>query len=376
LIFGLSYALDIAGKNNLSHSKSTAYLSVLVGREMGLAEEAIVELYYTALLHDIGMGITYEMKPHCIEGERMIKELPLSEEIAKSVYYHHEYDDGTGLFGLARQEIPQYAAIVSFTSDFDDLFGRHADVFDAKLYLYVCEWLDKNRYTYARKILEAFQELIKRETFLLDYFNHETKYTLSEKIMVNDDVYYEYDEIAKFANCFANIIDRRSPFTYTHSHGIAGLARKAAAYLGYDEETQNTMYLAGLLHDIGKLYVSPDILHKNGKLEQEERFEVNKHTYYTRKILEQIEGFEELTNFAANHHETPNGSGYPNHIAEDNLSELYKVMAVCDVYQALTEERPYRQGMKTAEAWGIIDGMVEKQQLDAELVGKLKEAFK
>jgi putative nucleotidyltransferase with HDIG domain len=375
LIFGLSYALDIAGKNNLSHSKSTAYLSVLVGREMGLAEEAIVELYYAALLHDIGMGITYEMKQHCLEGERMIKELPLSEEIARSIHYHHEYDDGTGLFGLVRDEIPQYSAIISFTSDFDDLFGKHADVFDAKLYLFVCEWLDKNRHTYDRRILEAFQSLIKRETFLLDYFNHETKYILAGKVMIDDDVYYEYDEIVKFANCFADIIDRRSPFTYTHSHGIAGLARRAAEYLGYDEEKQNTMYLAGLLHDIGKLYVSPDILHKNGKLEQEERFEINKHTYYTRKILEQIEGFEELVNFAANHHETPGGTGYPNHIAEDGLGELDRVMAVCDVYQALTEERPYRKGLEPEKAWGIIDEMVEKQQLDGVLVGKLKGVF-
>ena len=77
LIFGLSYALDIAGKDNLSHSKSTAYLSAMIGREIGLAHETISDLYYAALLHDIGLSNTYDVMQHCIDGANMLKELPL-----------------------------------------------------------------------------------------------------------------------------------------------------------------------------------------------------------------------------------------------------------------------------------------------------------
>ena len=375
LIFGLSYALDIAGKNNLSHSKSTAYLSVLIGKEIGLDKNNISELYYAALLHDIALSNTYNMLQHCIDGEEMLKKLPLPEGIAKSVLYHHEFYDGTGVFKLSGKDIPVSAHIICFSSAFDDRFGKLADKFDNNLFTEVHSWLDKNNKLFSNEIIEAFKILIKREYFLLDYFNHETKYTLSNKIEIDDKVTYCNEDIVKFAHCFADIIDQKSSFTFNHSHGIAELARKASKHLGYDTETQNKMYIAGLLHDIGKLNVSVDILHKNGKLTQEERFEINKHTYYTRKILEQIEGFEDIVNYAANHHEKLDGTGYPFQIPGEQLSELEKAMAICDIYQALTEERPYREKMPAEKVWSIIDDMAEKSHLDKTLVLKTKEIF-
>jgi len=377
LIFGLSYALDIAGRNNLSHSKSTAYLSVLIGREIGLNEDAVMELYYAALLHDIALSNTYDMIQHCIDGEKMLRKLPLSEEIAKSVRYHHEFYDGSGLFNLSGGDIPKGAQIICFASAFDDKFGHLADKFqfDRDLFLRVHSWFDMNRPLFSEDIAGAFEALIKREYFLLDYFNHETKYTLSDKIVVGDNIYYGYDDVVKFALCFADIIDQKSPFTFDHSHGIAKLARKAATHLRYDADTQNKMYIAGLLHDIGKLHISPDILHKNGKLTPEERFEINKHTYYTRKILEQIQGLEDIVEFAANHHEKMDGTGYPYRMSGDRLSELDKVMAICDVYQALTEERPYREKLAAERVWSIIDGMAERNHLDKSLVLKTKQIF-
>ena len=381
-IFGLSYALDIAGKNNLSHSKSTAYLSILIAREIGLPEDTVLDVYYAALLHDIGVSDEYvlgiqpstDMKKHCTIGEEMLKKLPLSEEIPVYVLYHHEYWNGSGQFGLSKENIPKGAQIICFASEFDDLFGK-ANRFNRDLFLKVQNWLDKNKMLFTEEIVGAFDNLIKREYFLLDYFNHETKYALSNKVIFKDNVNYGSEDIKKFAMCFADIIDQRSPFTFNHSTGIAKLARKAAAHLGYDEETQDKMYIGGLLHDIGKLHVSTDILHKNDKLTPEERFEINKHTYFTRKILEQIQGFEGIVNLAANHHEKLDGTGYPYRLKEEQLSEFDKVMAVCDVYQALTEERPYRAKLPPEKVWSIIDNMTENRHLDKQLVGKIKQVF-
>ena len=322
LIFGLSYALDIAGKNNLSHSKSTAYLSVLIGRKIGLDVNDIIELYYAALLHDIALSNTYNILQHCIDGEEMLRKLPLPESIAKSVHYHHEFYDGSGAFKLSGNNIPIGAQIICFSSAFDDRFGKAADNFDKNLFFEVNGWLDRNKKLFSDVITEAFACLIKHEFFLLDYFNHETKYMLSDKLVFDDDVTYCCDDLVKFAHCFADIIDQKSPFTSNHSHGIAELARKASAHLGYDIETQKKMYISGLLHDIGKLSVSVDILHKNGSLTPEERFEINKHTYFTRKILEQIEGFEDIVNYAANHHEKLDGTGYPYRMPGERLGEL------------------------------------------------------
>ena len=383
LIFGLSYALDIAGKNNLSHSKNTAYLSALISREIGLDEDTVMIIYYAALLHDIGIGCNEsdkqkvyanDMKPHCIRGSEMIKKLPFPEHLSKCILYHHENYDGSGPFGLMGEEIPQAAQIIWLADAFDDEFGRF-DNYDREMFLQIEDWLVKNSALFSEEVKHAFSSLIGREYFLLDYFNHETKYALSDKIVVNDDVYYPLADVEKFALCFADIIDQRSSFTYHHSTGIAALAKKAAAHLGYDEETQNKMYIAGLLHDVGKLHVSPDILHKNGPLMPEERFEINKHTYFTRKILEQIHGFEEIANYAANHHEKLDGTGYPYQRTEDQLGELDMVMAICDVYQALTEERPYREKLPAEKVWRIIDDMVAKKHLDETLVEKIRKIF-
>ena len=375
LIFGLSYALDIAGKNNLSHSKSTAYLSVMIGRKIGLDAEMIFDLYNAALLHDIGLSNTYDIEQHCIDGEIMLKELPLPECIAKDVYYHHENYDGSGVFGLLGDSIPIGAQIISFASTFDDLFGKLSDGYDRNLYMTVCGWLDTNRDLFSDVIVDAFINLMKCEYFLLDYFSLETIHALSDKIVACDNVCYDNDDVLKYANCFANIIDCRSPFTFSHSCGIAELARKAVSHLGYGDETQNIMYIAGLLHDIGKLHVSVDILHKKDKLTHDERFEINKHTYYTRKILEQISGFEDIVNCAANHHERINGTGYPYHMLGNRLSRLDKIMAICDVYQALTEERPYRDKLPPDRVWGIIDDMANNNHLDKALASKVSRIF-
>ena len=375
LIFGLSYALDIAGKNNLSHSKSTAYLSVLTARELGLAEDEILDIYYAALLHDIALSSKYNRLRHCIDSENMIQCLPMSAAVSEYVYYHHEYYDGSGVFGLSGGNIPIGAQLICLASDFDDFFGKRFDLFDRTLFLHINDWLNVNKSMFGPALIRAFENLIKRESFLLDYFNTETKYTFSSKLMVSDQTYYNYDDVIKFAHCFASIIDRSSPYTFNHSQGVANLAKKAAAYLKYSSQTQDKMYIAGLLHDIGKLHVSTDILHKNGALSPDERFEMNKHTYFTRKILEQVDGFEDIVNYAANHHEKVDGTGYPYRIGGNALCDLEKAMAICDVYQALSEPRPYRDSLPAEKVWSIIHDMAATGHLDKKLAAILKNAF-
>jgi len=381
LIFGLSYALDIACKRNLSHSKSTAYLSALISKEIGLEENTALDIYYAALLHDIGLDsesmleeYAIEMKRHCIMGEEMLKKLPLSEKIPRYVLYHHELYDGSGPLGLSGDQIPKGAQIICLASEFDDQFAT-ADKYNRNLFLKVCNWFAPKKVLFSEDIADAFLRLIRREYFLLDYFNHETKYVLSDKVGVSDDVYYHMEDVEKFAHCFADMIDQKSPFTFHHSTGIAERARQAVAYLGYDGATQDKMYIAGLLHDVGKLYIPTDILHKDGPLTLDERFEINKHAYFTRKILEQIQGFEEIVNFAANHHEKLDGTGYPCQIAGNQLNELERVMAICDVYQSLTEERPYRAKLSSDRAWSIIDEMTQTGHLDKPLSEKLRKLF-
>ena len=370
LIEGLSYALDAAEKSYFSHSKHVAYLSVLIANELHFEPEEIENLYYAALLHDIGASNTYLIEDHCIVGKEIVLTLPINPIIANYIHYHHEYYDGTGPFHLNGHDIPLSAQIICISDLFEKRFGSRTTL-NIDLLTEMKGWIKENRELFYPNITEHLLLLLEREYILLDYYSLEFNKILVQRVGALGKI-VGYEEIELFAQAFSKIIDNRSPFTYEHSRGIEELVSKITSMLGYNLDTQRKMRIAALLHDIGKLVVSKEVIEKPGSLNQEERFEINKHTYYTRWILEQIEGFEEITKYAANHHEKLNGRGYPLHLEASQLGELERIMAICDIYQALTEDRPYRVRMSEERVWFIIEDMVAKNELDQELSAKIK----
>ena len=113
-------------------------------------------------------------------------------------------------------------------------------------------------------------------------------------------------------------------------------------------------YRAGLLHDIGKLGVSNRILDKTGRLTADERLAVESHPVYTQEILGRVEAFGDFARLAALHHEKLDGSGYPWKLAADQLDLPAGILAVADIYEALTADRPYRPGMTPPAALAIL----------------------
>lgn len=374
LIEGLSYALDAAEKTYFSHSKHVAYLSVMIAKQMKLTAELQEDLYYAALMHDIGASNTYLLEDHCRIGRDIVSKLPVKKEIAQYIYYHHEFYNGTGPFQLKEDEIPLLAQIICISNTFELQFGRKV-LLNYETSINMKNWIHNDQELFHPEIVNALQNLIEKEYILLDNYMYEFSDILAKRIeTVGRNL--DFDEVELFANAFSKIIDNRSPFTYEHSKGIANLVKTITEQLNYEQEIQNKMYIAALLHDIGKLVISNDIIDKKDKLNDEERYEINKHTYYTRWILEQIDGFEDITDYAANHHEKLNGSGYPYHKDANQLGELERIMAICDIYQALTEDRPYRMRLSKEKVWSIISNMVRKNELDGNLVDKIKIILK
>ena len=149
-----------------------------------------------------------------------------------------------------------------------------------------------------------------------------------------------------------------------HSSGIAEKSLQMAKFYNWDEETQAKYYLAGALHDIGKLAVKTSVLEKPGKLTDEEFNHIKNHAQITWQVLHRIHGFEDITEWASNHHERLDGSGYPNGKTAKDLSFKDRLLACIDVYQALRENRPYRPGMTHERAMSIINDEVAKGKLD------------
>jgi HD-GYP domain-containing protein (c-di-GMP phosphodiesterase class II) len=156
------------------------------------------------------------------------------------------------------------------------------------------------------------------------------------------------------AYAFAGVIDAKSPWTYRHSDRTCMIVLGLAAALGADDDELSDLRRAALLHDVGKLAVSNRILDKPGRLTPGEFARIREHPVITRRVLERVPGFGPLAPVAAAHHERLDGSGYPQGLTGDQLTMPMRLLAVADVYEALTSERPYRAAMRSEEALAII----------------------
>ena len=185
-----------------------------------------------------------------------------------------------------------------------------------------------------------------------------------------------FTQIKAIADLFAHIVDYKSPFTSNHSIGVAEGAEKISRFMGFDEDICQKMYLAGALHDIGKVAIGNEILEKPEKLTDEEFKTMKHHAEYTYYILSGIDDFEEIRDWAALHHEKLNGKGYPFGKTADELNEQERIMACIDIYQTLTEDRPYKKGLSHEKACDILDDMEQKGFVDSDISNKIRECFK
>jgi HD-GYP domain-containing protein (c-di-GMP phosphodiesterase class II) len=164
------------------------------------------------------------------------------------------------------------------------------------------------------------------------------------------------ERLDDIARAFARVIDAKSPFTYLHSERVAELAVTIGRRLDFDEVELRDLRRAGLLHDIGKLGVSTLILDKPDRLTERERAEIRVHPAYTQRILERVTAFAGIVEIASSHHERLDGKGYHLGLPAERLSPMSRALAVADVYEALTADRPYRRGLPRNEAVAILRG--------------------
>ena len=183
------------------------------------------------------------------------------------------------------------------------------------------------------------------------------------------------NQLTDISSVFAAIIDKKSAFTCQHSSELALNTGKIASLYGFDAHKTERLRIAGLLHDLGKLVIPNYILDKPGKLSMEEYSIIKSHTYYTRLVLDKIDGIQDISDWASNHHETLRGTGYPDALNSSSLSLESRIIAVSDIYQALTEDRPYRSGMTIEKTFSIIDNMVAIGNIDGSVVKKFKDIF-
>ncbi len=164
-----------------------------------------------------------------------------------------------------------------------------------------------------------------------------------------------------FASALVATLDARDRYTAGHSAAVAVYSRDIAKRMGLSEEEQRLVHLCGLVHDIGKVGLSPGLLEKTGALTLEERRHMEQHPVIGERILSKVADYSDIARIVRHHHERVDGLGYPECLKGEEIPLLSRIIAVADAYNAMTSDRPYRDAMPSRVARLRLAQAVESQ---------------
>ncbi|MCI2062912.1 MAG: HD domain-containing protein [Eubacteriaceae bacterium] len=398
MLFSFSEAVDIIDRevtgSTTNHGKRVAYMTYKMGWAMHMDGKNLLDILACAVMHDSALSeyiseesdrgnklldsdgkLSMDMMDlgvHCRMGEKNIRLLPLETNVDGAVLYHHENADGSGPLGKKAAETPLIAQLIHIADNIDTMYGLGS--IDLVKFAKTVGWIGKNRdVMYSAASCDAFLEVMTFDTMSMmsDDRIDDSLHALVPAVRRD----YSNDELHNIARLFAEIVDYKSSFTRNHCIGIAEKAEVLGKYYGYDDDVASKLYLTGALHDIGKMIIDSDILEKPDKLTHEEFDSMKNHAWYTYEMMRKVGGFEEITPWAALHHEKLDGSGYPFGKTAKDLDRNSRIMCCLDIYQALTEARPYKKPYCHEDAMIIMMGLAVDGLLDRTIVNDIDSVF-
>jgi putative nucleotidyltransferase with HDIG domain len=412
VLSALSFVLDIVEGQPEGHIIRSCYLGLTIGERLGLTVEQRSALFYALLLKDSGCSSNasrmsalfdaddFEVKravktvnwtslPHaalyatrtvspegsswakakrlfnfavrgqetsrrliqirCERGAEITRLMGLPEETAQAIRNLDEHWDGSGHpDGLKREKIPLLARICGLAQTvevFYTSFGptRAEEVAKTRRK----KWFDP-------EIVDVFLAAAHTSEMWKSLARSDLAYEISRLEPPDLILTATPEHLDRIALAFAQIIDAKSPFTFRHSEGVAETAAAMSEYVGFDSTAVRDQRRAALLHDIGKLGISNRILDKDGPLTDREIAEVRKHPKLTYDVLSRVTPFKGIAEAAANHHAKLDGSGYHRGVTGESLDLPSRILAVADIYNALSRARPYRPAMPKEKALDIL----------------------
>ena len=164
----------------------------------------------------------------------------------------------------------------------------------------------------------------------------------------------DFDQFAML-NALVSAVDNKDRYTRRHSEDVMRYSLEIAREIGMGAEDQFHLQIAALLHDVGKIGVPDAVLRKPGKLNDDEFNAIKQHPVMGAIMVKAVPGFEYTLDAVRHHHERFDGRGYPDRLAGDSIPFTARLMAVADAYSAMTTDRPYRKGMPSQKALGILE---------------------
>ena len=396
----LSFALDAVEKEvtgaKEGHGKRVAWLTYCLSRGLNLSDGERADLIACAILHDNAIAeysrdmqdLKYrgihsqkfdkykeisEIKGiHALMGEENIQSLPFYADVRGVISQHHENADGSGPLHKREAEIDFRAELIHL-ADWFDLRSSLMRMDDSRFERMRQEVRKNCGRIFSHRVVAQMDDCLSFDD-ILALQEEGTAGVLQKNVPAYRNQFND-SEIEGIAEFFSGIVDVKSSFTKDHSLGVALKAKTMAEHYHFPHDKMMRFYFAGAMHDIGKMIISNDILEKPGKLDADEFQNMQNHAVWTYRILSQIDGLADITEWAANHHEKLDGTGYPRSLRADQLTLEDRLMACIDIYQALTELRPYKEGLSHATTMRIMRSMVSDGKIDADITEEIDKVF-
>jgi putative nucleotidyltransferase with HDIG domain len=365
VISALSYALDLTEGVVPGHALRSCLLGMRIATELNLGEQQTSSLYFALLLKDLGCCSN---TGRIAGSARIMSKLGLGRATVQAVHSLGERWDGKGHpDALKGEQIPLLSRICAVAQYLDVCSGKCGV---AKAITMLAErsgtWFDP-------ELVRLALSLYRRGDLWRDclpFVSQEDSRRAVLDLDAGRQHTLESGRVDQICEAFAEVVDAKSPFTFRHSLGVADTAYEIARQMGLASDRVQLVRRAALLHDIGKLSLSNSILDKTTHLSETEWEAVYRHPRLTRQILERVRAFQEMAIIAGEHHEKLDGSGYPNRLMATDLSLESRIVAVADVYGALSEDRPYRMGLGSEQIVSILAKLAPRK-LDGDCVDAL-----
>jgi HD-GYP domain-containing protein (c-di-GMP phosphodiesterase class II) len=409
LIASLSYALDITEGQPPGHCVRACWIGMHIGRQAGLADEELWELYYTLLLKDLGcssnaaricelyltddlnfkrdyktvgdslpqvLGFVLKhtglkaglaerfrsvmtilrdgpeiarelVATRCQRGADIARLLRFPEGVAHGIYSLDEHFNGNGKPArLAGEAIPLYSRI-ALLAQVIDVFHTESGREGAlkEARARAGQWFDP-------KLVRAFEQAAQAEAFWSVLGGAGIDEAVAKLQPPGEGRQHALDDdyLDDIATAFGQVVDAKSPYTSGHSARVALYTDMIGEALGMSMERRRWLKRGALLHDVGKLGVSNSVLDKAGALDRAEWDAVKLHAEFTETILGRIDAFRELAAIAGAHHERLDGGGYPRGLAADDIRIETRIITTADIFDAITASRPYRGAIPIPQA--------------------------
>lgn len=380
LVSSIAKVVDLMNPAIGNHHMQVAYWAHQLAETLNWPDDQKFEIFVAGLFHDIGAFSLKERLDllafedampgeHAVAGSIILKTFEPFAAIAELVkYHHHPWGHGQGAF---QEGVPVPAGshllhladrvAVQISPDRPVL----AQVSD------ICNTCAKGSgAVFVPEHIDALFSMKHREYIWLDATSADIQLILKRSVSYPSRE-FSARQVVDFARFICRLIDFKSEFTATHSSGVAAVAVALAAVTGFSRSERRLFEIAGYLHDLGKLAIPSEIIDKKGKLSEQERFVMRSHVYLTYQTLEPFEVLHLVSQWGSLHQERLNGKGYPFGLGADDLPLGARIMAVADVFTALTEDRPYRKGMDADNARWVLQSLADKGELDDNLIASV-----